>query len=277
MTTGPGVVGLFADWRAATGRPSDTPASEADLEAFFAELPAAASTLARRRCHLEAAGVAPPRPPAPACRDVSGLDAALRAIRVGGWPDGLVGRRDAALLALSLAGGLHRSQLQALVVGGPLPDLPVADDHPSACPACALSRWVRTLLVAGDAGWAEVRYQLVELPADPASDADGHDCARALPVPRCPLRAIPLLSGIDRYGWVDETRPLSARAISAIVAARLAVVEERQDPGGTHGVSRRATVARSWQDTVRLRRDAARRLAEIDAMLDALGEDTPIG
>ena len=135
VTSGPGVVGLFADWRAATGRPSDIPADEADLEAFFADLPAATSTRSRRRRELEAAGVAPPRPhPDAASRDMSDLCTALRAIPVGGWLDGLVGRRDAALLALSLAGGLRRPQLRELVVGGGLPDLPVLDAHPSVCP-----------------------------------------------------------------------------------------------------------------------------------------------
>ena len=64
------------------------------------------------------------------------------------------------------------------------------------------------MLVAGDAGWAEVRHQLAELGAGAASDTDGHECTRALPVPRSPIRPVPLLSGVDRYGWTDESRPL---------------------------------------------------------------------
>lgn len=274
MATGPGVRGLFDDWRAATGRASDAPADEAELDAFFAEVPGAASTLTRRRRDLEVAGLAPPRKPPPAAGRVAGLDAALRVIPVGGWPDGLVGRRDAALLVTSRVAGLRRPQLRGLVVGGELPDLPVVDAHPSVCPACALSRWVRTLLVACVAGWGEVRIQLAELPAAPASDTDGHDCARAMPTCRSPIRAVPLLSGIDRYGWVDESRPLSPRAISAIVGARLAAAGNA--PGLDDIQEDRAGCSRpvrspNWQETIRLRRDAARRLAEIDAMLEKIG------
>jgi len=277
VATGPGVRGLFADWRAATGRTSDAPVDEAELDAFFAEVPGAASTLARRRRILEVAGLAPPRKPPPAAPGrAADLDAALRVIPVGGWPDGLVGRRDAALLVAARVAGLRRPQMRALVVGGPLPDLPVVDARPSVCPACALSRWVRTLLVAGDIGWGEVRSQLAELPAAPASDTDGHDCVRTMPTCRSPIRSVPLLSGIDRYGWVDESRPLSARAISAIVGARLAAAGNAPAldniPEEQAGMPRPGR-SPSWQETIRLRRDAARRLDEIDAMLEKIGVD----
>ena len=147
-------------------------------------------------------------------------------IPVGGWPAGIVGRRDAALVALICAGGLTRRQVRALpATPGRAPVLSPAVE-PGACPACAVSRWLRVHALAAAAGWRAVRAELADIGEVPARQETAHDCTRPVRWPNRPARW-PMFSAIDRHGWVNEAVPLSVRSITTVVACRLEEGERR--------------------------------------------------
>lgn len=92
-----------------------------------------------------------------------GLDSApstsLEAIPIGGWPTGIVGRHDAAIVALICAAGLTRAQVQALrtdtgldlSLGIPCGNVP--DERPGG--SHAVHSFQRTLLLGCD-NWIDV-------------------------------------------------------------------------------------------------------------------------
>lgn len=170
---------LFADWCTATDR-CPLPADPDAIVAFLAEMPAGPATVARRVRAIDAvhddAGLSPPgvapvfdevlgRRPIPPRFDIAAVARALEAIPVGGWPVGIIGRRDAAIVALVCVAGFTRAGVQALrtVTSGGLPlggpavgreagdpasaiallETVVRTETPGECPACALSRWLR--------------------------------------------------------------------------------------------------------------------------------------
>ena len=201
------------------------------------------------------------------------MAATLGCIPIGGWPAGIVGRRDAALVALICPGGLTRRQVRALrAAPGQTPVLSPAFE-PGACPACAVSRWLRVHALAAAAGWRAARGELADIGEVPARDENAHDCARPIRWPDRPGRW-PMFSAIDRHGWVDEALPLSVRSITTVVAFRLGEGERRcsspvvgdlpdgrpkvQEAGGNH------------QDGLQARRQASRRLEELEGMIDAV-------
>jgi len=95
------------------------PASAQTVVAFLNELAGGPATVLRRvraidASHL-AAGMAPPslsplfdgllRPPRPPRFDAELVATALGTTLIGGWPSGIVGRRDAAIVALVCGAG----------------------------------------------------------------------------------------------------------------------------------------------------------------------------
>ncbi|MDN5751325.1 MAG: hypothetical protein L0H64_22950, partial [Pseudonocardia sp.] len=131
---------LFTDWCAATDTPA-LPAAVETLAAFLAEHPAAPGTQRRRMsainyAHTSAHLPAPGR--AESIRELlharradrltrmqERVDTVVAALPASGWPHGLFGRRDAAILTLAAAGmtftaiaGLRRRNLTALNGGG---------------------------------------------------------------------------------------------------------------------------------------------------------------
>jgi hypothetical protein len=112
---------LFVDWCLASGaRP--VPAGPALLRLFLAEVRCSPVVGRRRLKAIDSAhralGFELPgeqlRSPPPARFDPGLVAATLGSISVGGWPAGIVGRRDAALVALICAGGLTRRQVGGL-------------------------------------------------------------------------------------------------------------------------------------------------------------------
>lgn len=266
---------LFADWCAATGRRA-LPAEPATVVAFVAEVPVGAATTARRVRAIDAAhraaGLHPPgaareldetlgRHPVPSRFDADMVARALEAIPVGGWPAGIVGRRDAAIVALICSVGLTRAQLQTLRTG-PGQHLPLGSrtgsqrpsgsgaveggteracptqllgsmtntGAPGACPACALSRWLRVAAQLEDRGWRAVRAELADYGEVTAGDERTHDCTHALPAGSGSGQGVLLFCAIDRHGIPETGYPLSTRSITAIVAGRLRTGE--QTPAG---------------------------------------------
>lgn len=198
---------LFADWCTAVDVAS-VPATPETVLAFLAELPAGPATVRRRVLAIDAAhrhaGYPPPsaspafdallRPPRPPRFDPDLVANALAIIPVGGWSAGIVGRRDAALVALVCTAGLTRHQIQYLRTShsatqgeeqrrpgtageSGLPAV-AATEHPGPCPACALTRRQRVATTTAAAGWRTVRNYLADLGETTAEDETSHDCTR---------------------------------------------------------------------------------------------------
>lgn len=307
---------LFVDWCTATGQ-QPLPATAATILAFLGELPAGAATARRRLFAIDLAhrhaGYPPPsadphfdallRPPRPPRFDPALVGAALAAIPIGGWPAGLVGRRDAALVALVCSAGFTRRQIQALRTpavpadpGEPQPGVawttsPPAvsrSEHPGVCPACALTRWQTVAFTTATSGWRTVRNHLADLGEDTAAGATSHDCTRPAAGlllidndPGAPTQAVresdgpelvPLFWAIDRHGAPQTGYPLSTRTITSIVAAHLAAATHtnlRYSVAGAYDPRPPATW--SGEDHGRViaaRRAAIDRLASFEADLD---------
>ena len=157
----------------------------------------------------------------------------LNRIPLDGWPDGLVGRRDAFLAVLIGECGFSREQARAVkindVVQGPevgwtIAGRPVSRAaDPGPCPACAVARWLSVLKVWDDWGRSSVRGAVLEYRRGPE-----HDCLAAgetdgILVPT-------MLPAIDRHGWLADWEPMSVRSISAVLAYRQDAAQFRHDP-----------------------------------------------
>lgn len=147
---------------------------------------------------------------------------ALGSAPVGGWPAGLVGRRDAALVALVCVAGLSGDQVRRSQTGdeGLVAELPVGGA--GTCPRCAFTRWLRARRAVDIAGWRwrAVRAEREDVGAELAGMALDHDCAASLPAL---VEDGPLFVAIDHRGQVETRAALSRRAVSAIVSSCLAV------------------------------------------------------
>lgn len=264
---------LFADWCEATGR-GCTPANATDVLAFLADCPAKPGTLARRVAAIDhthralclaapgrdpevvaalrvAAGLGPP-PVRPERFDPLVVASALERTPVRGWPVGLTGRRDAALLVAVCSLGLSRPQAAALVlddlVGWAATDqalalrvgdrllAPEQTTEPGTCPACALARWHRAASTYATQQMPGIRRQMAAHGRREARMEDRHECMR--PVSQIPeaVTGTPLFIPLDQHGW-RAPEPLSWRSITTIVATRLEV-------------GRRALDDPSWADAL---------------------------
>jgi len=308
---------LFVDWCAATGQRA-LPATPETVAAYLKEMAAGPATLRRRLLAVDAAhrrvGYPPPsaspafdallRPARPARFAPELVAAALAVIPVGGWPAGVVGRRDAALVTVICTAGLTRRQAQGLYSSAvQVTDQPLggwgssatkgfpavaAAEHPGTCPACAVTRWQRVTTATATVGWRAVRAHLADLGEITAGDETGHDCTR--PVGGLGLtdddgrssrhttlaadsRPVPLFCAIDRHGTPQTGYPLSTRSITAVVAARLAMAGSvERGEAATTGQDRPGAAGR-WSSDDHARAIAARhaatdRLARLEADLD---------
>jgi len=274
---------LFRDWCEAAGE-APLPATSQALAAFLSDLLAPRGVALRHvraidAMHL-AAGFEPPGRgeevrallspgPSPPRYDPVRVARSLAAAVIGGWPVGLVGRRDAAVVAMACLGGYSRRQLAALRVNAALAEGTPAllarlgrDEAPGTCPACAASRWLRAQARLASHGWRNVRDELADMGEVTAGSEEYHDCEWPVLWPDGNSdERVPLFSAIDRHGSPELRLPLSARAISAIVKQRLAAGE-----GG-------APVVRSLRRAHRRpeRDEAGAEARQALARLDALG------
>ena len=284
---------LFKDWCQAVGE-SALPALPQALAAFLADAPAPRAVALRRVRAVDvmhaAAGFEPPgrdeavrlllatgsHPPRYAPEQVA---RALSAAIIGNWPVGLVGRRDAALVAMACLGGYSHRQLaamrtdEALVAGTPelLARLGRAEG-PRPFPACAASRWLRVQAQLASYGWRHVRDELADLGEVTAGAEEHHDCDWPVPWPKGLDRRVPLFSAIDHHGGLELRLALSARSMSTIVKERLAAGED-----GTPTLQQAAQPVRrrpvpDRQEAEARRRQALARLAALDDLVDEAGD-----
>ncbi|MBF6137824.1 recombinase [Nocardia otitidiscaviarum] len=226
----------FADWCATHGH-TPMPADPNVIGTYLASFPAAPATQRGRLSAINwahrAAGLpAPGRAPqlreslnaARAARTtrLQGLiDNILPGLPLWGWPAGLFGRRDAALLHLARSGlsfpliaGLTRLEIiispDRIEVGAnPFVILPATDD-PATCPVAAFRRWAAVL----DIVHRPTAVYLLE----------HHLEQKSLPdyTPGPPTAPGPLLFALDRDGNPAlSPSPLAPGSIGAIAAAHL--------------------------------------------------------
>ncbi|WP_235687069.1 hypothetical protein [Tomitella gaofuii] len=285
---------LFIDWCAATDTAA-LPAAPATLAEFLAEHPATPATQRRRMsainhahtlCGLPAPGRSEPIREILDARRAARLaalrhraDEVMALLPASGWPCGLFGRRDAALLALAAAGmsyaaiaGLRRRDLTALNVGGstvttarlpaPLPDDGVA----------ALHRWAAVL-------------EFVD--THPSTHAlAGRLHRAALPDAVAHLRSpgAPVFTRIDRWGYLPlAPQPLTAAAIGMIVRAHLTgtapghappprePAADRPRPATGTAIAEPVRLGAYFDRGIAARRRDHTRLAGLDALIDDIG------
>jgi hypothetical protein len=162
----------------------------------------------------------------------------------------MVGRRDAALVALVCTAGLTRRQIRTLhsevdgdglLVAPTLPALP-STPRPGECPACAVTRWLRVHAMVVTGGWRTVRADLADLGETPAGTGTTHDCTQPVtwPVAAGERATSPLFTPIDPRGS-PETWALSTRSVTTIVATGRRHVRGT-DVGADRGPTQRAGV-----------------------------------
>lgn len=265
---------LFVDWCEAAGLCA-LPAEPATVARFLVEVPVGADTARRRvravnRAHIEA-GLPPPVLPARAEPTADpAVGAALAACVVGGWPAGLVGRRDAALVALVAAARFTHRHVRALRVASGSIDIGAVPrlDPPGACPACALTRWARTAADIERVGWRSVRYRLADLGEVTAGSLDFHECATPVVWPERAGYQPPLFVAVDRHGGLETVLPLSRRSISAIVSQRLAATRDRPEVPAPQPVP--PETPRRLPDRAETLRQRVGQLERLDALTAAL-------
>jgi hypothetical protein len=159
------------------------------------------------------------------CPDREAVDTALRALPSHGFTAGLFGQRDRALLVLSQLVGLPHRAIAALavndlrhdpvsgavtvIVGGRRHVLESADTAVT-CPACALTRWLRThTVMTRHIATRPLADHLHRL--DPVTDTSGHACRQ----PAAGSRTGPLLPPINHWGQIPfPPTPLTPQAVS---------------------------------------------------------------
>ncbi|WP_182358558.1 hypothetical protein [Tomitella gaofuii] len=285
---------LFTDWCAATDTPA-LPAAPATLAEFIAEHPATPATQRRRMsainhahtlCGLPASGRSEPiretldaRRAARLARMRDRVDAVVAALPASGWPRGLFGRRDAALLTLAAAGmtftaiaGLRRRDLTALTCGD------------SAVTTAGLSVTLPDDGAAAVHRWAAV-LEFVDTHPSTRALADRLDRA-ALPDVAANLRysVAPVFTRIDRWGYLPlAPQPLMAASIGMIVRAHLTgtapghappprePAQDRPRPATETAIAEPVRLGAYYDRGIAARRRDHTRLAALDALIDDIG------
>lgn len=284
---------LWVDWCRATGR-RPTGASAQDIAQFCVDVPAAPGTV-RHRVRAIAHGLNDPdgapglarprRGPWRTGPDWLTLGEALRRLPTVGWPSALHGRRDGFLVAVAAVLKLTRSQLRRLGpadvelasgtvrVCGASVDPDMADSL--ACPACAVTRWLRVLSAATGGGRSGPQRLLMS--ASQFAADRGHDCAE--PVPPGWKASNQLLPAIDRHGWIDDFRPISTRQISSILRQRQARDQAEpttvaRQPMGRTSVPRREPYAEERFDDLleSLEAKVDQLAAQVERVLESLSD-----
>lgn len=230
---------LFVDWCTATGR--DPAASGwADLAAFLVDLPASVVVQERRfrsvRPMLDLGHGGFPRPVTRLRSRVGPSWAsyadALGVLRHEWWPEGVAARRDALIIVL-IARGPTRARLSQLRPADVtvFPDTVVADVRlgghrdPALCPRCALVRWLQVLHAYRDRSGRDIEILLTDARSLGWPRHDCHD-----PVGKGWRSVSRLLPPIDQHGALHLGAPISARALTGILARRFTITPTAAKP-----------------------------------------------
>lgn len=269
---------LWADWCTATGHDATTPTPDA-LERFATQVPGTAAALVPG----EVARRTLPLPPGPDPwvsiePNWAPLRTALTRCPAYGWPRAVPGRRDAWLLVATRglrltrrhAVGLRAHDLPSLLDRLPTPSLG------EPCARCIALRWLDVVDTHAQWSRASVRTKVWTRPPgtwSPASIGSAVPCNRSCDSLPTLLAGLPghtvIAPAVDRHGWWTDWRPLSARALTSILAHRC-------DPYGAapavdEPVSESPRPVAEFDDSTFDRLDAAISAAdEVNARLEAL-------
>lgn len=211
---------LWRDWCAATGHdPSQT--TEAALGRFSAQVPGTNPALVPLPADLDAWKVPE--------RRWASVETSLARCPAFGWPLGVTGRRDAWLIVAARVLRLRRSY----AVGLRAHDLPALLDrlpepvHGHPCLRCVAHRWLDVVQTYEQWSRSAVRGKVHTRPpgtwspaiigsAVPCDGACQHLSTLVSSIPRHTV----VSPAIDRHGWWNHWRPLSPRALTAVLASR---------------------------------------------------------
>jgi len=220
---------LWVDWCTAADRdPGEV--TGADLAAFLADLPATAAIQNRRLRNIRrSVGLPPTGLPTPTTRVPARVGPpwlsypdALAALRHEWFPEGVAARRDALILVLT-AHGFTRRRIRCLqphvvaafpdfvVDGLPLPGHP----NPAICARCAMTRWLAVLDAYRHRSGRDIEDLLTDAGTYPRPR---HDCLD--PLDNGWRTYSWLIPAIDQHGAITSGRPLTVRALTAILARR---------------------------------------------------------
>lgn len=286
---------LFTDWCTATDTTA-LPAAVETLAAFLAEHPATPATQRRRMSAINHAHTSEQLPAPGRSAPIRELLDARRAARlthmqekvddvvaalpVSGWPHGLFGRRDAALLTLAAAGMTFTA-----IAGLRRRDLTPLNDGDSAATTTRLP-----VTLPDDGAAAVHRWSVVLdfVDSHPSTRALADRLARAaLPEAAANLRypGAPVFTRIDRWGYMPlAPRPLTPASIGGIVHAHLTgtagdhalpprePAEDRPLPATATGAPPAAIRLDAYFDHgIAARRRDHTRLAGLDELIDDIG------
>lgn len=273
---------LFTDWCTATGRTPIT-STWADLSDFLAEIPASTVIQQRRVRHiqtvLEQEPTGLPRPlvvatARPGPQWLTYPDA-MTALRHEWHPEGVAARRDALILTLA-AHGFTRNRIRRLrpqqttTFPEPVVDsfsLPRHRD-PFLCPRCALTRWLAILDAYRHRSGRDIEDLLTDArihstlhPAHDCLTTDLTEGWRHAPWLICP---------IDRHGALTPDRPVTRRALTAILTRRFIRPNEEPPSAAEPVATPRASRPVDRRLDRRQREELDELYAKIEADADAL-------
>lgn len=180
------------------------------------------------------------------------LKKVLLGIDMNGFPQGILGHRDSALLVMGFAGAFRRSELASRTIGdvavhtedglhvrlltsktdqegrGAVKGLPFGA-NPLTCPPCAFLRWVRVL----DSALHSTRSETMALLRD--ASVDVHICHDPTPELDRLDPKTPLFRPVRRGGHVGPTE-ISGAVIDNVVKVRLGAVGMNAKRFGGHSL-----------------------------------------
>lgn len=229
MSTARRAWALWVDWCDATGHDPTSPTPDA-LKAFGAQVPGTRPGLVPGEVDKHAGRAAMrPDPWAVAERAWVDLDSALARCAVFGWPYAVPGRRDAWLLVSTRllrmprhrAAGMRARDLPAVIALLPQPR------HGHTCSRCVAKRWLEVVDIQAAWSRVSVRAHVWRRPAQTwspplvgsALPCDGGCDGLERLAQSLPGHTV-VVPAIDKHGWWNDWKPVSTRAVTAILAHR---------------------------------------------------------
>lgn len=220
---------LWADWCTATGHDL-ADVSPSALRRFAAQVPGTAGARVPGGAAARRLITRPRRDPwEVAERDWAPVDTSLARCPAYGWPSAVPGRRDAWLIVAARVLRLPRP----LAVGLRVHDLPThlkalpRPGRSAPCHRCVALRWLDVVHTYEQWSRSAVRNQVWSRPPGTWSPSVlgsavpcDHGCDRLDTLLATIPRHTVVSPAIDQHGWWTHWRPLSTRALTAVLARR---------------------------------------------------------